>query len=457
MALPSRSRIATTLDLAKAVSLGLKKRATAPDLDVLAEIFEVMFGASLRTEEGAPVRFSIAYVNPLDPDPQPPVFPPANRWSCTPFESPLDWTITNILKLATASDPRGSSLAIYQVGDRLQIWGLIDQQNAYHDFVNLNTERGPERPGEFQAQVEGLAHLRVYRDYVKVAELRIDEMVGPSLDVLHRGPIRTRLDAGIRMHVDDVNEVLSEDGIEVDSYWRASFVDKWLAALSRVLLRVQNYRHGGILLIPADSGATGLNVKFPLRYDRLRTALAKRAANVLRNTLTAEFIIEDYMDADLEEMPVALHVENEVSRDDFEGNLLELDGATRFVSLLSRVDGAVLLSPALDVIGFGVEITEQEIPRSVMSASTRTAGPRALKAIPYDRYGTRHRSVMRYCWGHPGSVGFVVSQDGDIRAVTRLNDDVVLWDDIRLRIEYEYVRETRALRRDDTKISSGQT
>jgi len=452
MAVRARIRRATTLDLSRAVSLGLRKRGKAPGVEDLVDIFDVMYGASLRTEEGEPIRFSIAYVDPKQPDPNPPEFGPKDRWSSTPLDAPVGLTIANVVKLATASDPRGSSLAVHKVEDRMQIWGLIDQQNAYHDYVNQNTESRPERPGAFQAQVEGVGHIRAFSGYHKIAELRIDEMVGPSLDVLHGGPIRTRLAEGIRWHIEDVGELLSEDEITVDSYWRASFVDKWLAALSRVLLRVQNYRHGGTLLIPATDGDTsGLNVKFGLHYERLRQALARRAANVLRNTLATEMIVEDYMELDLEEMPVALHVEDRVTTDDLEDNLRELDGATRFVSLLTRVDGAVLLSPALDVRGFGIEITDQDLPPSVVSSSTRTAGPRALRPLPYDRFGTRHRSVMRYCWSHPGSVGFIVSQDGDVRAATRVEDAVVLWDDIRLRVEYDYVRETRSVRRSEAK------
>lgn len=451
MARPLRRRSATTGDLALGVLTSLRKRQIAgPNESVLNEMFEVMYGASLRTEKGAPIRFSIAYVDPGNPDPQPPTYPPPNRWSCTRLLNPIPWSIANIIKLATASDPRGSSLAVHTVGRDIVIWGLIDQQNAYHEFVNQNAETGPERPGVFQAEVEGPAHIRVFTDYDKIAELRIDQMVGPSLDVLHAGPIRTRLAEGIRWHMVDVAELLADDEFEVDAYWQSSLADKWLAALSRVLLRVQNYRHGGALLIQPEESQEGLNVKFALRYERLRQALAKRASNLVRNTLTDELIIEDYMAKDLEDMPVGLYVENSITGSDLDGNLLELDGATRFVSLLTRVDGVVVLDAGLDVLGFGVEITDQGVPQSVMAASTRTAGTRFLKPLPYDRFGTRHRSVMRYCWQHPGSVGFVVSQDGDVRAITRMGDDVVLWDDIRLRNEFDYVRENRTLRRDES-------
>jgi hypothetical protein len=45
--------------------------------------------------------------------------------------------------------------------------------------------------------------------------------------------------------------------------------------------------------------------------------------------------------------------------------------------------------------------------------------------------------MMRYRWSVPGSVGFVLSQDGDIRAITRKGDDLLVWENpiLQMRIE----------------------
>jgi hypothetical protein len=40
--------------------------------------------------------------------------------------------------------------------------------------------------------------------------------------------------------------------------------------------------------------------------------------------------------------------------------------------------------------------------------------------------------MVRQCWKDPRSVGFVVSQDGDVRAVTRHDGKIVVWESIRL-------------------------
>jgi hypothetical protein len=40
--------------------------------------------------------------------------------------------------------------------------------------------------------------------------------------------------------------------------------------------------------------------------------------------------------------------------------------------------------------------------------------------------------MMRYCFINPGSIGFVISQDGDIRAIAKKGKKVILWENIRV-------------------------
>jgi hypothetical protein len=41
--------------------------------------------------------------------------------------------------------------------------------------------------------------------------------------------------------------------------------------------------------------------------------------------------------------------------------------------------------------------------------------------------------MMRYCHAHPLSIGIVVSQDGDIRAITTVESKLVMWEHLQLR------------------------
>ncbi|MGA3034196.1 MAG: hypothetical protein ABSD70_12990, partial [Terracidiphilus sp.] len=108
----------------------------------------------------------------------------------------------------------------------------------------------------------------------------------------------------------------------------------------------------------------------------------------------------------------------------------EITGCVRFLSSLSRVDGLVWLKSDLTLQGFGVEITSKKDPAPIFGASAATA--RNLKEIDMNHFGTRHRSMVRHCAAYPDSVGFVVSQDGDVRAIAHVKKQIVLWDNIRL-------------------------
>jgi len=109
-----------------------------------------------------------------------------------------------------------------------------------------------------------------------------------------------------------------------------------------------------------------------------------------------------------------------------------LSGATAFVAALSRVDGLVLMGPDLDVRGFGCEILAREPVTDLHVTRTTSAGRKNTRKGDPTAWGTRHRSMLSYCNASPGSVGFVVSQDGHVRAIASTGSRLKVWDGISL-------------------------
>ena len=406
-------------DLALAVHSELMNRRTSPPpLDVLVELFESMYFASLKTEESKPVLFHVAYVDPQRPDPRPPKTLVHNRWSCVLLSPPIAMNSANFGKIAPASDPRTSSFAVFHGADgRLTVWGLIDQGNSYHDYVNFDSESGPERPGLFQASIIGIGHLVAYIGYEKVAELKHNNLVRTAIDVFQSGKVREALKAGIRSHLDTLRTGWPDEFPSDFDDWEPPLVEAWLATLRRILLRVQNIRHGGAFLMTPDQGRKGLLIKHKISYSRLRTALQRHAVANAQQLIASGIIGDEYMDKDAEDMPLFLHLDEVIAGYDLEEIRNELTGVIWFTSLLTRVDGLVLLDPNLEVQGFGVEITVPEEPSEIYSAGDAWASESLLRKVDYQHYGTRHRSMMKYCAKFPGSVGFVISQDGDVSRV----------------------------------------
>jgi hypothetical protein len=87
---------------------------------------------------------------------------------------------------------------------------------------------------------------------------------------------------------------------------------------------------------------------------------------------------------------------------------------------LAAVDGAVLITDHLRILGFGVEVIA---PANISSVQLGSGAPRDVTA-----YGTRHRSAFRFCAAYPRGTAFVCSQDGGIKCVRNSEGRVVVWE-----------------------------
>src|SRR5260370_31345825 len=102
-----------------------------------------------------------------------------------------------------------------------------------------------------------------------------------------------------------------------------------------------------------------------------------------------------------------------------------------FVAALSVVDGAVVMTRRMRILGLGAEIiaTSQSLV-----AVKEALDPAVTKAalVPVERFGTRHRSAMRMCSSFEDCIALVVSQDGPVKAIKRVGADIVMWNDVTL-------------------------
>jgi hypothetical protein len=427
-------------DLALAVFSELVKQGEpCPKLGVLTELFETMFFVSLKTEESSPISFDMVYLDPSNADPEPPGRLPNDRWMVIQLSQSIEVSISNLAKIAKASDRQTSSLAIYHdENERLLVWGFIDQGNTYSEYVNHESETEVARPGLFHASILGVGHLVAFVKMKKVAELNVNSLITTVSDVLQDGPIRTALSSGIQSYLEAVTIAVPTEKNKDPSQWTTRLVSDWLKTLCRLLLRIQRLGHGGAILITPDNSANFLNLKYEMPYDRLRSSLEDHGVLFIESKYLETNIWEDHINKNANEIPVDLYLARSKARRDMEENRRELEGTISFISSVSRVDGLVLLNPNLELQGFGVEIVSIDEPVTVSVASGPEAIESELQRMDFNHYGTRHRSMMRYCAKVLGSIGFVVSQDGDVRAMTRVREEVVMWENIKLQLP-EYV------------------
>ena len=443
------------LDLTDVVCRELESRGfLSPEPRVLTTLFETLYFTSLRTEEGSTLTCHVIWLDPTDPDLSRPERLSGDRWTFIALAEPIALTVRSLAKLSRASDPRTSSFVVYAGPDGiLRIYGFVDQGNQFYEFVNDRGSQPPDRPGLFQASIEGAGHLVVHLGYEVIAELRMNELAEAPVDVLTSGSVFRKLRPSIVRHIVEVLNCVGPEAFEAGDDWPAVLANTWIASFCRLLLRCQNYRHGGALLITPEQVTPHLNPRYRLTYDRLPKSLIRRGNYEIRRSIAHRSIHSDYIGSDgrvppadtsstphvgdqtRTAIPAELYLDATLNEAYVQESSNSIDGAIWFISLLTRVDGLVVLDPSLRVTAFGTEITLSHDPGEVYLAGDAEGTPEFLRPLDDRHFGTRHLSMIRYCAASPESVGFVISQDGDVRAITRVDDRVLVWDNVALRLD----------------------
>lgn len=417
--------------LAKLVAARLRSQhGNAPPEAVLTRLLETLYFASLKTDEGRQILCTVNYVDPEQRSAAGGTRKPADNWSFVPFERPLPFDARTLSKLARAADPAVSSLAVYRdKKNKLFIWGLVDQEPRHSEFITLSASATPERPGLFQCTITGIGNISVYQNDELIGSLEQNTLVEEYHDVLWSGPVHDLLVNYLRGYLVETAgrtpQHISPQALENELLMR------WINGICRILMNIQHYRHGGGLLITPQTTLDGLNVKYKIRYDRLLKALRGMVESNLSRVAPPEGAPDGaILSLDGKPSPERLLDTELIDR------TKEVLGAVRFIASLSCVDGFVLLDRRMVVHGFGVEVRTDNLLSDILVARDSHANPKLLRQAELTQYGTRHRAMMRYCFDKPGSLGLVVSQDGDIRAMTRIADSLVLWENIDVQLAY---------------------
>ncbi|WP_316846203.1 putative sensor domain DACNV-containing protein [Pedobacter psychrodurus] len=421
------------MDLAVLVENKLKLtrgRLPVPEIKVLEDLFDCLFYSSMCKEESDLIKVTITFIDPQNPDPKPPKHIVPERWSCIPFETHIPMNTKALAKLSKAADPSSSSLAVYY-GEKgeLYIWGMIDQAMHYQNFLNYESDTDSEQPGLFQVSVSDIGTLYVLFDYELLATLKQNVLVKRYLDVLTIGPISKILKRNAEFLKVAMREYLHKTHpSEQYGDWEEYLDGLWIQTFSRLLLKIQNYQHGGAILIADDSA--DLDVKYRIHYERLTLAMIAHAKSAIDN-FVSEGTIDGQFEIGRRSISRRLYQLETQSFNAKKGTGDEIKGAISFIASQSCVDGVVLFNRNMVTNGFGAVLRAKKMPRKIFFSSTATATPKSLK--PYDprHYGTRHRSMIAYCWNHPGSLGLVISQDGDIRAFSKIEDKLIMWENIK--------------------------
>jgi hypothetical protein len=403
----------------------------SPPETVLTELLETLYFASLRSD-GRRVFWTVSYIDPADAEGKPPARPPGPP-AIARFERLLPFDLQTLRKLGRAAEPAVASLAVCSDRKRgLVIWGMLDEMPGRRPHGENGSPEGPSAdwPEVFRVVVTGPGNLAVYSRETLVASLVRNTLVEEHHNVLWAGPVHAILRENLRAWLagqtgrrvgpgGDAAAAVAADrpppptGPDEDPV-EEPFVGGGIDALGRILAGIRACRRGGGMLVAPHDARDGLSIHYLLKYDRLLTALAGLVEGHLRRRR-----------ARTPEQVAALLAE-------LERRQSAVLRAVRFIAALSGAGGVVLLERGLGVRGFGVEVRADDPLADVFLAGDVRASATRLRRAEPAHFGARQRALIRYCSKNPGSLGFCVSRDGDVQAVTQLEGKVILWEHVDL-------------------------
>jgi len=385
-----------------------------PEPEEIDQIIRTAFFASIQREEANFITFSLVFL-PTHKDAKP-------RHNLSEFNefltfvNPVDLTVETVRKLADAIDEKTSALAIEKRGTQYMITGIIPFGRS--SSLLGNTSGGYPRPEALTVTARSPGSLIISR-----ANSVIGRFVAGEFKMAQATPFHSKALGG-----DLIDRVSSHDvyGELETGYWH------WYASSLQHLLRSTSGRgHGGtIIWLPREITETALTqvalghqlTEFTPIYDTLLEVL--RNEKILKGT--QDQILDEHRDG-------SQHTSTNISTNSVVLPLhlsqlkMKLTTLLNTLAQIACTDGAMLIDEYFVPMRFGARLCAEEWSGPIRHGPTPDFN--SSEEIRRSRFGTRHNSAIDFVGMVPGSIAFVLSQDGPVRAITRRNETVCIWPD----------------------------
>ena len=403
-----------------------------PPEDLLLYFFSALYEASFRSDQGAPLRGRIIWQAPgndLDDS--------SEHLRLTP---PVPFSAGSLSAFLARTQPPPSSL-------------LVSEGEAHPLVIHAIAPSRGEPPTRcvFQADILGPAHLKVTAGLDYPIELRRSRLHLSTQNVFGRGPVRARLASLLEMLYPALLPLLPAEiagspllaagsfplpggGVLLQEQqdWPETLTQFWLDAWILLLGRLGETQRGGLVLLTPRRDRSAREEGWLARpqgavYPQLRRLLEQRAAAaMIRQTEAAEALTA----APHQPPPDALLLQ-ETS---LAADVLTRDGAItdtlQFLASLACGDGPLCLTPQLELLSFGGQPSLHTLPERVYLAADETASE--LTPISSRSFGPRNQALLSLCHQDPDAIGLAFTQDGDLRAMLRQGDKLIVWNTVNL-------------------------
>ncbi|SDP59483.1 putative sensor domain DACNV-containing protein [Desulforhopalus singaporensis] len=398
-----------------------------PDFDVLEQLVSICYQVSQLREEERGLRFRLMLCEPDDIDrdgsgEQQGLF-------TLSFDEPRPFNEYELLKLGPSTDYKNSLIGIrYTRAEGLQIWGMIHSGSRWMHAIHGGSKQATPLPKALGINVVGPGRIILCRGLEILAQLSGGNIISPSTNVFQSEWV-TRRFAQVRKELSMLHG--RNAGSSTDHWAKidpAFFPSLYTQFLKHVISTVRSSGHGGtVISFPAgmDELVAHDNPYIDVKYRFSENG----ARNQLRNVVLQITEVLARSCGKLYGPEYVAGWNDYVTLQTRE--LAQLDERVfkfaRFIARMAGVDGAVVTTEGLEIIGFGGIIQgTMEMGGSVAKAFDPEGVQREIERV--ESVGTRHRSLYYLCNKLQNILGIIVSQDAKVRIVTWNKDMVTCWD-----------------------------
>ena len=301
------------------------------------------------------------------------------------------------------------------------LWGIINSGTRWVNETDGGRLRSPAVPKRLIIHIRGPGNLIIFRGEHRVATLLNGKLQGHGFHIFEASWLRKRQEEFARWAIHECfRNHRAETTVTIDfTRMLGENVTK------RVISKVRNARHGGMLIVTMPGGEKLVGASGPIRPKYW--VQESNARYRYRDLIFAVMRTLSAVGAEHGLKTVGWNEYQELKDD----RLTELDEAifeyAHFLADLMAVDGALVLTAARDIIGFGAEIYIATSQNEVIYRALDIEGRQVIEERA-DEGGTRHRAAYRLSRIHPECMTTVVSQDGSVRYVGNQNGNVTYWD-----------------------------
>ena len=341
-----------------------------PPKDVLEEVCQILLNVSCMREEGRFPSFRVCFIRP-DAE----LLDTYIYAHVLLFREPVNFSPRDLNKLAPALSPVMSYL-ILDISQRpFRALGVIAAYTAWEKIVTRELSSGNRMPRVPNILVSGPGELRACFGETSMINYNAGRCIFFRTDIFTSTLVSEKLENGTSIPENDR-----------------------LRLLYRILWKVSNYGHGAAILIaPSAESCKGF---IDLKYQ-----------------LDSGFLFDDGSRPE----PLSAKAKEK-----------EITTYADLIARLTNVDGSVVLTKDLELLGFGAEILVDEMKSRLPEMCFIGYDNKEQTYKTFKDHGMRHRAGYRFCDAVEGSVAFIISQDGMVEACTKNDGKVYVYDNVAL-------------------------